>query len=75
MGGGIHQKRVILCDIACGANRAWAATAIDGEAAGAKKDFPLFGRGAGKSRLLSGGLPEAQRVVSADCQAVYDLVE
>ena len=75
LGRGIHERGVMLGHITGGANRAWIGAAIDGEAAGAKKNLPLFGRGAAKSLLLSGGLPEAQRVVSARRQTVDDLVE
>jgi hypothetical protein len=49
--------------------------AIEAEAASAQKHLPLLGRVASKSLLLSGGLPEAQRVVSANGQTIDDLVE
>jgi hypothetical protein len=56
---------------------AWVGRAIDIETAAlaGQEDFPLLGGGAGKSLLLSGGLPEAQSVGCAGRQAVDDLVE
>jgi hypothetical protein len=56
---------------------AWVGRTIDIETAAlaGQEDFPLLGRGAGKSLLLSGGLPEAQSVGCAGRQAVDDLVE
>src|SRR5258708_24647703 len=72
----LHKRRVFLRHITHSYNFACGGVAaIEAKAAGAKKNFPLLRRVANKSRLLSGGLPEAQRIVSACRQAGYDLVE